>query len=246
MTMNSKPALETALNHRSIRKFTQQPIEAEVLQQVLTAGQMASTSSFLQSVSVIRVTDMEKRRRLREICAGNVPNGHHYVENCAEFLVFCMDSARHHHYAPEAQTDWIEVLLTGAVDTALFAQNVLLTAESLGLGGVYIGGIRNDIQAVSELLAIPPHVVPVVGMCLGYPDHHPNQRPRLPLSAILSENTYQLADGETLAAYNQTVHEYYQTRKLDLTWQQQIQSSLYAELRPELLAYLQKQGFAKR
>lgn len=242
----SRPALETAQSHRSIRKFKNESIAPELLNEILTAGQMVSTSSFLQSVSIIRVTDKEKRAKIRQICAGNVPNGHHYVENCAEFLVFCIDAHRHHQLVADAQTDWIEALLTGAVDTALFAQNVFLVAESMGLGGVYIGGIRNDIHQMAEILATPNHVIPLVGMCLGYPDHQPDQRPRLPLRLIVSENTYQAASEQDLAQYNETVHAYYQTRKLDLNWQQQIQSTLGNALRPELLEFLQSKGFAKR
>lgn len=246
-TFNSRPALDTALAHRSIRKFTEQPIAPELFDALIRAGQMASTSSFLQSVSVIRVTDKEKRKQIREVAAGGVPKGHHYVENCAEFLVFCVDAHRHHHFAPEAQTDWIEVLMVGAVDAALFAQNVLLTAESLGLGGVFIGGVRNDIQRVSDILQTPQHVIPLLGMCLGYPAHEPAQRPRLPVEAVLSENEYRPADEAVLQAYNQTVGDYYQgLRGLDLDWDKQINDVFKGEIRPEMLAYLNKQGFAKR
>nr|UOP05729.1 oxygen-insensitive NADPH nitroreductase [Conchiformibius kuhniae] len=172
---------------------------------------------------------------------------HHYVESCAEFLVFCIDAKRHHHFAAQAQTDWIEVLMVGAVDVGLFAQNVLLSAESLGLGGVYIGGVRNDINRVSAILNTPEHVIPLVGMCLGHPAHEPAQRPRLPLAAVLSENEYRPADPAVLEAYNQTVADYYQNlRNLDLDWRKQINDTLNGEIRPEMLAYLNKQGFAKR
>ena len=67
--LDSKPALATALNHRSIRKFTDQPISTEILEAVIQAGQMASTSSFMQAVSVIRVTDPALRAQIRQICA---------------------------------------------------------------------------------------------------------------------------------------------------------------------------------
>lgn len=245
--MQSQAVLTTAMNHRSIRKFTGEAIAPETLEAVLAAGQMASTSSFLQSVSVIRVTDPEKRKQIREVAAGGIPKGHHYVESCAEFLVFCIDAKRHHHFAAQAQTDWIEVLMVGAVDVGLFAQNVLLSAESLGLGGVYIGGVRNDINRVSEILNTPEHVIPLVGMCLGHPDHEPAQRPRLPLAAVLSENEYRPADPAVLETYNQTVADYYQNlRNLDLDWRKQINDTLNGEIRPEMLAYLNKQGFAKR
>ena len=65
--MNSQSALETALNHRSIRKFTEQAISEELFAQLIQAGQMASTSSFLQNVSVIRVRDRAIRAQIRAI-----------------------------------------------------------------------------------------------------------------------------------------------------------------------------------
>jgi len=61
-------------------------------------------------------------------------------------------------------------LLLGVVDTAMLAQNAITAAESLGLGGVYIGGIRNSIEAVTELLQLPKHVLPLFGLCLGWPN----------------------------------------------------------------------------
>ena len=60
-----------------------------------------------------------------------------------------------------------EQLLLGVVDTAMLAQNAMTAAESLGLGGVYIGGIRNSSEAVTELLQLPKHVLPLFGLCLG-------------------------------------------------------------------------------
>lgn len=249
MMLDSKPALATALNHRSIRKFTDQPISKEILEAVLHAGQMASTSSFMQAVSVIRVTDPALRAQIRQICANAYQGklGHHYVENCAEFLVFCIDTERYRQLAADIQIDWTEVLLTGAVDVGIFAQNVLLTAESLGLGGVFIGSLRNDLPQLSQILQLPKGVVPMVGMCLGYPDHDPGQRPRLPLSVVMSENRYRTATAEELAQYDEVVREYYQNRsKLDLTWTQQIRNNLCGEVRPSVLPYLQAQGFAKK
>ncbi len=249
MMLDSKPALATALNHRSIRKFTDQPISTEMLEAVIQAGQMASTSSFMQAVSVIRVTDPALRAQIRQICANAYQGklGHHYVENCAEFLVFCIDTERYRQLAADIQIDWTEVLLTGAVDVGIFAQNVLLTAESLGLGGVFIGSLRNDLPQLSQILQLPKGVVPMVGMCLGHPDHDPGQRPRLPLSVVMVEKRYRTPTAEELAQYDEVVREYYQNRsKLDLTWTQQIRNNLCGEVRPSVLPYLQEQGFAKK
>lgn len=43
------------------------------------------------------------------------------------------------------------------------AQNALTAAESMGLGGVYIGGIRLHITELTKVLHLPKHVVPLVG-----------------------------------------------------------------------------------
>lgn len=259
--LNSQPTIETLLNHRSIRKYTGEPISEEMLSAVLEAGRAVSTSSFLQACSIIRVTDKAKRTALRQIScdlsqaqyeqalAEGKRLGHAHVEDCAEYLVFCMDSHRHNQLA-KVQTDWTEVMIIGAIDAALMAQNVLAAAESLGLGGVYIGSLRNDIARASEVLGLPKHVVPLFGLCLGHPDMsskiNQSQRPRLPLDILVSTDTYQVADENKLEKYNEVVREYYQGRGLDLDWRAQIAATFGAEVRPFMLEFLQKQGFCKR
>ena len=153
--MQSKSTLETALAHRSIRKFTDEPISENLFQQLIAAGQSASSSNHLQCVTVIRVTDQDIRQQISALSSMA------YVAECAEFLVFCIDFSKHKQLQPESQLDWAEVSLIGAVDVGIFAQNVLLTAESLGLGGVYIGALRNEIEAVATLLHLPQYCVPM-------------------------------------------------------------------------------------
>ncbi|WP_439234391.1 oxygen-insensitive NADPH nitroreductase [Lonepinella koalarum] len=245
--MQHSSALTTALHHRSIRKFKDQAIPDELFNQLIEAGKMASTSSFLQSVSIIRVTDLHKRQQIREICGSAGGKGQMYVQESPEFLVFCVDTYRHQQLVPEAQTDWTEILLIGAVDVGIMAQNILLSAESEGLGGVYIGSLRNDIAQVTDILALPTGVIPLVGLCLGYPDQEPLQRPRLPTSLILSENAYQVATQTDLAIYNEQVKAYYLERNGKVfNWTEQVRNTLAKPVRPDILAFLHKQGFAKR
>lgn len=67
----------------------------------------------------------------------------------------------------------------------MMGQNALTAAESLGLGGVYIGGIRNNIESVTELLKLPKHVLPLFGLCLGWPADNPDLKPRLPAELVV-------------------------------------------------------------
>jgi len=236
--------MTTMLNHRSIRQYTQQPIEKSQLDSIIQAGLAASSSSMLQVVSIIRVTDKKKRKLLAEY-AGNQP----YVESAAEFLVFCIDYQRHTTINPEVQVDFTELTLIGAVDCGIMAQNCLLAAESLGLGGVYIGGLRNQIEKVDTLLELPKNTSVLFGMCLGHPAQDPQIKPRLPAHVIMHENQYQPLKLDEIKDYDQLMLDYYANRSSNAkqsTWSEQVTGQLLKESRPHILPYLNKKGLTKR
>jgi nitroreductase len=240
--MNS--TIETLLNHRSIRSFTAKPIAPEQLDAILSCGLAASSSSFIQCVSVIRVTNSTSREKMAEYAGGQV-----YVSTCAEFLVFCIDFQRHQTIHPQAQLGFTEQTLIGSIDAAMMAQNCLTAAESLGLGGVYIGGLRNNPYKVTKELALPEHVVPLFGLCLGHPDQSPEVKPRLPKSIVIHQNTYQPLDTQVLADYDRSIKHYYATRtdnQKSMNWSEQITAILGKESRPFMKAFLQQQGFNKK
>ena len=234
--------IDLILSHRSIRQFTAEPISSQQLDAILAAAQSASTSSFLQVTSIIRVTGPEARKQLAQL-AGNQP----YVEQAAEFLVFCADYHRHGQIVPDAQTGYAEQLLIGAIDGAIMGQNALLAAQSLGLGGVYIGGLRNHPAEVSELLGLPDRVIPLFGLCLGHPAQQPEQKPRLPRALVVHQERYQRElDRDLLAHYDQQIEAYYQARSCNnkqQTWSGQIRAILTKESRPFMLGFLQSRGF---
>lgn len=183
------PTIELLRSHRSIRHFTDAPVSDEQRAEIIASAQAASTSSFLQCTSIIRITDPALRERLVPLTGGQ-----QHVAQAAEFWVFCADFNRHLQICPQAQLGLAEQLLIGVVDTALLAQNALTAAESLGLGGVYIGGLRNSIEAVTELLELPQHVLPLFGLCLGWPADNPDIKPRMPAAMLVHENRYQPLD----------------------------------------------------
>jgi nitroreductase len=149
----------------------------------------------------------------------------------------------------------MEYLLIGSFDAGLMAQNALTAAESLGLGGVYIGGVRLNITELTEVLNLPKYVVPLVGLCIGHPaGEKPGLKPRLPQSMVMFENQYEPLDEEKLANYDQQMREYYRERpvKAPFTvkkvkgWKDHIEDHLERSKLPFMLEYLNKQGFGKK
>jgi FMN reductase (NADPH) len=117
----------------------------------------------------------------------------------------------------------------------------------MGLGIVYIGGIRNDPQGVVEVLSLPELVYPVFGMCVGYPDQDPEIRPRPRMDLIYHENEYYSDQYDRgFAEYDQVMREYYRRRTKggkDTTWTEQMAEKFARASRPHLRGFLEKQGF---
>lgn len=241
--------LELLLSHRSIRKFKTDPVDDALIRQLVAAGQAASSSSFIQAYTIIEITDPVLRADLR-LCAGNQS----YITEAPRFLVFCGDLRRladcAQEHGTDAQMGYTEQLVTCSIDAALVAQNLVIAAESAGLGAVYIGAIRNHPDEVTRLLKLPHLVAPLFGLCLGYPDQNPDIKPRLPVDIVLHANQYDSDRFQQgLAQYEQMTSDYYRARTAGRTtsgWSQQMAEKIEKESRPGLLAFLQSQGFAER
>ncbi|MGB1237492.1 MAG: oxygen-insensitive NADPH nitroreductase [Pseudomonadales bacterium] len=243
------PTIDLIKNHRSIRKFKAQKLKQQQIEMLIEAGQCAATSSFIQACTVIQVEQAGTRAQLA-VCAGNQA----YVASAPHFLVFCADMQRHRlacdMHGQAMNSGFTEQFITATLDCGLFAQNLTLAAESMGLGCVYIGGLRNQIARVSELLALPELVYPVFGICLGYPDQAPEIKPRLPLSVVLKHERYSSErDSAEIAAYDLQVRDYYATRNSKIKqqgWSEQISTMLSKESRPHMLSYLKDRGFVQK
>lgn len=238
--------IEIMKNHRSIRNYSDQEVEQKKVEAILSAAQLASTSNFIQAYSVVQVTDQEKRKQLAHFSGDQT-----YVEQAPVFLVFCADLFRLQLVVKKEKIEpnfsTLESLLLTTIDTALFAQNVMLAAESFGLGGVYIGAIRNQPQEVSAILELPELVVPLFGMCLGYPKEPvPEQKERLPLSVILHQNSYNKNQLDVIKQYDQKIEAYYVKRtdgKRNDNWSKMMARLFSKPLRNHLRRFIQGKGF---
>ena len=240
--------LDAQLNHRSIRKFTDKAIDNDLLLDLIRGAQGAASSSFIQAYSLVQVTNTENRNKIATLAGGQA-----WVENAPEFLVICADLTRIEHCCVQQGMGplegYTEHFLAASVDAALMAQNFMLGAESVGLGAVFIGGIRNDPMQVSELLNLPDQVFPVFGLCLGWPDAEPDLKPRLPVDVILHKDSYDASRcASDVANYDEQMQSYYESRGSNQrvsNWSAQTAAAVQKKKREHLLGFLNSKGFLK-
>lgn len=247
---NVNETIELLQNHASSRNFKDVELSEEQITTIVKCAQMAATSSFMQAYTIIGVNNKETKQKLA-VLAGNQP----YVAKNGHFFVFCADFYRHklgaelEQYNEPLAIESTEKFLVGTVDATLAAQNAVIASESMGLGTVYIGGIRSNIEEVSQLLKLPDHVVPIFGLAVGYPEKPSSIKPRLPLESIYHLNEYQPNNEITkkqLHNYNEIISAYYSERTQGARtdrWTKQMTTMLVSEKRLALKSFLEKKGY---
>jgi len=183
------PTIDVLLGHRSIRKYTRQAVPDEVIDTIVTAGQQAAFAH--QCYSIILCKDASKH-------AFNAP------------LLFTVCVDLHKMEKVMAARGWQRemcdsaTLLFSIQDAAYAAQNMVIAAESMGLGTCYLGFVPFAAEANKELMNLPEKVMPLVGIVMGYPDQNPPVRPRFPKDFTLFEGRYrQLDDTDVTKAMEQ-------------------------------------------
>jgi len=215
--------INALLTHRSVRSFLSKPLPKGTLETLIAAAQSAASSSNLQLWSVVAVEDPARKERL-SILARNQA----HIRQVPLFLVWLADLSRARHIADSRNStseglDYLETFLTGAIDATLAAQNAVVASESLGLGTVYVGAIRNNPEAVAKELNLPPLVFPVFGLSVGYPvpENIPAVKPRLGQSAVLHREGYSIENqAEAIAEYDRIMTNFYQQQQtgINVDW----------------------------
>lgn len=205
--------VDLQLRHRSVRKFLPGEVTDAQLNLIVAAAQSGSQSSNLQVWSVVAVRDQDRKNRISEALGG-----HPYIERCSVFLVWTADFNRNSrivesmHGTEVDSVGYLENTLVSFVDSGIAGQNALLAAESLGLGGVFVGSVRNNPLELAAELGLPEYVFPVVGLALGVPDpeERASTKPRLPQRAVLHHEQYDVNAWESAAAeYEEHLADYY-------------------------------------
>lgn len=182
--MNTEDLL---MNHRSVRKYQNRPIDREVMDRILECGMRASNTGNMQIYSVVVTQDPTRREELAKLHFGQ-------GSTCAAYLTICVDVNRYHHWCRlrgcDEPYDNFLWLMAGTVDASLCAQNICVAAESEGLGFCYLGTVMYNTQAIADMLELPKGVVPVITLSMGYPDEEPILSERLPLAGTVHYEKY--------------------------------------------------------
>lgn len=229
--------LDAMLNHRSVRHFLRDPLPANTVETLVAAAQSAPTSSNLQTWSVIAVESQGRRE-----ASANLVGPQKHLAVAPLVLVWLADLSRIERLG-KAQgrhpvgLNYLDTFLMGVIDAALAAQNAVVAAEAMGLGTVYVGGMRNQPEEVAKVLGTPSNVFPVFGLVVGQPDPaRPAQiKPRLPQSAVLHREQYQLpVDTQAeIGNYNSHLRAFMRAQGMkEMDWSTQVVERL---LTPEAL-----------
>ena len=233
-------------SHSSVRKYTGEEISRETVIDLIETAQMAASSHFVQAYSVIWVTDEEKKQKLGELSK----NDFQFKTAGASFL-FCVDFRRlqvaGQKHGVDIVADSAENVLVGVADVSLFAQNFVIAAEAEGYGICYIGGARTNPAEISELFDLPDYVFPLFAMTIGTPTKRNETKPRLPVAAVLHENSYNVAQyDQLLDEYDATMESYYASRSSNqkmANWTKQMADFLIDQKRPHIKEFLATKGF---
>ncbi|CEL03755.1 hypothetical protein ASPCAL04901 [Aspergillus calidoustus] len=204
--------LSTIITHRTIRSFHNTPLPSSTLPILLVSAQSASTSSMLQTYSILAIRDSAHKAAVAQL-SGNQP----FLHSAPLFLIFCADLARIASLVTKNKTlgkplEKFDMLLTASIGTSIAGQNAAIAAEALGLGISYVGGVRNHAAELSELLRLPPRVFSLFGIAVGYADTSVEEgvKPRLPMSEMLHLETWDDSEQErNVERYDEVLGRHY-------------------------------------
>lgn len=243
--------LRLQYSHHSVRQYQTRPVPEEMLLAGLGAASSSSTSINYQIWSAIVVTDQAKRDRLVELCGGQK-----HIAQAPVFIAWVIDQARlkdiaDMHSIEHESLDYFETFLTGAIDVGIASQNANIAFESMGLGTLFVGGLRNHPEEVAKLLDLPERSVAILGMCVGFKADNAvgGIKPRLGQDVVVKDDHYVKATKEQIKQYDEIASQYQVSQGLPpRSWSKTVSSRLSSvkniDGRDVIRKTLNKMGFA--
>jgi nitroreductase len=181
--------LSRIAGHRVHRRFLPRPVEPALLQLLCACALSAPSKSDLQQADILIVRDQDKQRAIAALIT-DMP----WIADAPVFLVFLANGRRlpaiSELRGKPFPNDHFDLIFNAAVDSALVLATFLRAAAAVGLGCCPISAIRDHARVISEMLALPERIVPVAGLCVGWPAERGHITPRLGLEATVHEDRY--------------------------------------------------------
>ena len=181
--------MDSLNNRKSIRKYSSREVSSQLLTSLLKDAERTPTMGNLQLYSVVVTRDEEMKAKLAP-AHFNQP----MVTGAPVVLTFCADFRRTTLWAEDRKADpgYDNFLsfINAATDTLLYCQTFCNLAEESGLGTCFLGTTVYLPQLIIDTLKLPKLTFPVATITLGWPDEDPAQSDRLPVDAIIHEETY--------------------------------------------------------
>ena len=174
------------------RRYTERPVVSELLRLLCACALSAPSKSDLQQADIVVLSKADQGT-----IADLIPD-QPFIRSAPAFLVFLANGRR----LPEISkvrgkpfpNDHLDQFFNAAVDAGIVLASFIRAADAVGLGTCPISVIRDHSARVSEMLRLPQRVIPVVGMCVGWPQDAGHISPRLSLSITVHEGRYDEGD----------------------------------------------------
>lgn len=182
-------ALKTMAGRGSCRTFQNKTVPPDLLRLLNGVALASPSKSDLQQRDIIELRAPEQRRKLCDLI-----DGQDWIAQAPTLLIFCGNNRRQRHLhdwhdVPFAN-DHFDAVFNAIADAAIALGAFVTAAEAVGLGCCPISAVRNEAQAVSDMLNLPDHVFPMAGLAVGYPSQTPDISMRLPLNITCHVDRY--------------------------------------------------------
>jgi len=182
-------ALARIAAHRSHRRYAPRGVDPDLLRLLCACALSAPSKSDLQQADIVVIDDMA----IRKTIVAAIPDMP-WILDAPAFLVFAANGARLPTICKlrgkPFPNDHLDQFFNAAVDAAIVMTTFIQAAATVGLGCCPISAIRDHPSIVSDALKLPDRVIPIAGLCVGWPAQAGEITPRLSLSTTLVEDTY--------------------------------------------------------
>jgi nitroreductase len=193
MTTSYKPeeekkmdVLDAIWRRRTIRDYKMIPVDDETLQTILNAGRLAPSWANTQTTRFVVVKDTAIKTQLADIAVRPGNRAIKALKTAPIVIAVCaeLNKAGFRDGQPHTNKGGFWYMF----DAGLAMENMVLAAETFGLGTLFVGGM--SAEKAESILGVPEGFAFVILMTLGYPDEKPEARPRKDLSEVVFQNRF--------------------------------------------------------